>query len=110
MTSNHNSDSINDFLIRLGRNLGVQYTLLIVLFLRTIWGMWNARDLTTGDTSSYYMTALKFSHSFTCSIAWSPLYTSYFGAFHWLNSDPYFVVTAHRVVVLLLLGLFILEV
>ena len=110
MTSGDNSDSTSDFLIRLGKNLGVQYALLIVLFLRTIWGIWNSRDLTTGDTSSYYRTALEFSHSLTCSIAWSPLYTSYFGAFHWLSSDPYFVVTAHRVFLLLLLAILIFEV
>ena len=85
-------DKISDFLNRAGKNLGVQYALLALLFIRVSWGMWHVRDLTTGDTSSYYETALEFARGLTCNIAWSPLYTSYFGAFHWLNSDPYFVV------------------
>ena len=34
--------------------------------------MWHVRDLTTGDTSSYYETALEFARGLTCNIAWSP--------------------------------------
>ncbi len=104
------ADRISESLNRASKNLGVQYALLAVLFLRVSWGMWHARDLTTGDTSSYYKTALEFSRSLTCNIAWSPLYTSFFGAFHWFNSDPCFVVTAHRIAILLLLVILIFEV
>jgi len=87
-----------------------QYLLLAVLFLRTIWGIWDVRDLTSGDTSSYYLTAFEFAHKLVCDIAWSPLYTSYFGAFHWLNPDPYFVAIAHRIGILAMLTVLIFEV
>lgn len=80
--------------------LGVQYVLLAVLFLRMIWGIWDVRDLTTGDTTSYYVGALDFAHGLTCNIAWSPIYTSFLGAFHWVNADPYFIIIAHRLVIL----------
>jgi len=87
-----------------------QYVLLTVLFLRTIWGMWDVRDITSGDTSSYYSTALEFFHDLTCDIAWSPLYTSFLGAFHWINPDPFFVIIAHRIVILAILTVLIFEV
>ena len=32
-------DKISDFLNRVGKNLGVQYALLAVLFIRVSWGM-----------------------------------------------------------------------
>ncbi len=87
-----------------------QYLLLAVLFLRTIWGMWDIRDMTTGDTSSYYPTALDFARHLTCNIAWSPLYTSYFGAFHWFSGDPFVVLIAHRIGILAILTVLIFEV
>lgn len=90
--------------------LVLQYLLLAVLFLRTIWGIWAARDITFGDTSFYYVIARKFAEGLTCSIAWSPLYTSFMGAFHWLNADPYFVVIAHRVVILAIVTVLIFEI
>ncbi|MGH8047971.1 MAG: hypothetical protein ACREKL_12065, partial [Chthoniobacterales bacterium] len=86
------------------------YVLLAVLFLRTIWGMWDVRDITSGDTSSYYITALEFSKKLVCNIAWSPLYTSFLGSLRWLNPDPYFVIIAHRILILAAITVLLFEV
>lgn len=86
------------------------YLLLAVLFARIVWNIWDAKELTPGDTSSYYVAAEAFARNLTCNIAWSPLYTTWFGAWHWINPDPFFVVVAHRIGILAVLTVLIFEV
>ncbi|TLY52419.1 MAG: hypothetical protein E6K53_04370 [Gammaproteobacteria bacterium] len=47
-----------------------------------LWGYW-ARDLTFGDTSSYFKGAVLWHKSALIDIVWSPLYAIYYGS--WLN-------------------------
>jgi hypothetical protein len=84
--------------------------MLAVLFTRIMWGIWDAKELTPGDTSSYYVSALEFARNLTCNIGWSPLYTSWFGAWHWLSPDPFFAVIAHRIGILAALTILIFEI
>lgn len=74
------------------------------------WPIWEYRDLTFGDTSSYYLTAIRFAQSLECNIAWSPLYTSFFGAFPWINPSPTFAVIAHRLVIIVILAFLSFEI
>src|SRR5688572_10489021 len=55
------------------------YLLLALLQLRVIWGDWYLRDITTGDTQAYFVSAARWADSLLVNLAWSPLYTAYLG-------------------------------
>src|SRR5205814_460473 len=70
------------------RSPWLAYLLLAALQLKVVWGMWSYRDLTSGDTSSYFRNAHGWYQSGTVNIAWSPLYTSFYGSMLFLTPDP----------------------
>jgi hypothetical protein len=41
------------------KNALLSYAIVVAVAGKTVWGMWLYRDLTTGDTSSYFLTAIK---------------------------------------------------
>ena len=90
--------------------IALHYAALSALFINIIWLSWKYVDLTSGDTSAYYITARRFSTDLTCNIAWSPIYTSLLGAFHWINPDPYFAVLGHRILILATITVLIFEI
>jgi hypothetical protein len=93
---------------RLGRQAWFAYGTLTLLQLKVVWDVWRYRDLTPGDEASYYNRAfLWFQHSLV-DIAWSPLYTSFFGTLMYLSAQPYFVTILHRIVIVLALALMVL--
>ena len=100
----HNQTSSNQ------RTLVFQYAALLALFLNIIWLSWQYVDLTSGDTSYYYITARQFSENLTCNFAWSPIYTSLLGSFTWLNADPYFAILGHRIFILAVIAILIFEI
>ena len=53
---------------------------MVLLRLRVTWEMWRFRNLTSGDTSSYFVSAYHWFHSGSVPILWSPLYTSFYGS------------------------------
>jgi hypothetical protein len=81
---------------------------ILLLQLKVIWGIWSRKDLTTGDTASYYLLAQSWHTSHAVSIVWSPLYTAYYGSFLNLSSDVYAVTIAHRIVIIFALCLLVL--
>lgn len=101
---------MNDTTTSSRKILFLQYAALLALFINIIWLSWRYVDLTGGDTSSYYITARQFSENLTCNIAWSPIYTSLLGAFHWINPDPYFAVLGHRILILAIITVLIFEI
>ncbi len=88
----------------------VAYPLLLILQLKLIWGVWALRDVTTGDTTCYFTKAWGWYTAGTTDIAWSPLYTSFYGSFLFINSDPIWATFAHRVVIVLAAALLVLAV
>ncbi len=86
------------------------YGTIVLLQLKVIWGSWRLRDLTTGDTAYYFIDAYEFYRNWGNSIAWSPLYTSFYGALLYLDPDPYFVTILHRVLIVLTLAMLVLAV
>jgi len=90
--------------------IALHYAALSALFINIIWLSWKYVDLTSGDTSAYYITARRFSTDLTCNIAWSPIYTSLLGAFRWINPDPYFAVLGHRILILAIITVLIFEI
>ncbi len=74
---------------RLAKSAWFAYTAIVLLQLKIIWGMWHYRDLTFGDTSYYFVTAYDWFTNRRTVIAWSPLYTSFYGSMLYLSSDAY---------------------
>ncbi len=75
------------------------YLTILLLELKRVWRMWDYLDLTFGDTSSYYQDAYSWFSQGMNDIAWSPLYTAYFGTFLHVFSDATAVTVAHRLVI-----------
>ena len=76
------------------------YASLLLLQLKVIWQIWDYKDLTSGDTSSYFYTAYLWFTDFANNIIWSPLYTSFFGSFLHITSDVYVATILHRLVII----------
>ena len=93
---------------RLCESAAFSYATIALLQLKVIWGIWQFRDLTSGDTSSYFVNAYGWYERWSNSIAWSPLYTAFYGSFLYFSRDAYVVTTAHRAVIVLLLALLVL--
>jgi len=62
--------------------LALHVSLVFLLAAKVLWGYWE-RDLTFGDTSSYFRDAVRWHQNGQVNIVWSPLYTAYFGS--WLS-------------------------
>jgi hypothetical protein len=74
------------------------YLTLLLLQLRVVWGVWEYRDLTPGDTSFYFKDSLLWYQDFMVNITYSPLYTAFYGTLMHLSSDAYLVTTLHRLI------------
>lgn len=86
------------------------YGTLLLLQLKRIWGMWQYRELTTGDTSAYFVDAWKWFHLGRTDIAWSPLYECFYGSLLHLSHDVATVTVLHRVLIVLAATLLVLAV
>ena len=93
---------------RIGAHPGFAYPAVLALQLKVVWGMWLYRDLTSGDTSSYFVTALRWTRTLRGGISWSPLYTAYYGAFVGTFGDPYAATILHRLAIVLVLAALVL--
>jgi hypothetical protein len=79
----------------------ISYAIIFALQLKNIWGMWWWKDLTTGDTSSYFMGAMKWADQLQTDIVWSPLYLAYYGTNLLAWPDVYSATIAHRCLIVL---------
>jgi hypothetical protein len=86
----------------------VAYGTLFLLQLKVMWGIWAHRGLTLGDTPSYFVNAYHWYDSYRVDIAWSPLYTAFYGSFLHITNDAVFATIAHRLVIALIASLLVL--
>jgi hypothetical protein len=86
------------------------YVTIFLLQLKIIWGIWRLRDLTSGDTSSYFFSAVDWFRDWHTLITWSPLYTAFYGTLLHLSCDAYAVTTLHRAIIVLALSILVLAV
>src|SRR6202011_4622261 len=77
----------------------VSYAIVVDVAGKTVWGMWLYRDLTTGDTSSYFVRAVGWFEQFETNILWSPLYTSFYGQTLFATHSVYGATTLHRIII-----------
>lgn len=74
---------------------------VLLLLSKVLWGYWT-RDLTFGDTASYFRDASSWARSREINIVWSPLYTAYFGSWVSLLDDAVAATLMHRIVLIAL--------
>jgi len=84
------------------------YTTIGLLQLKVVWAIWAFRELSVGDTSYYFLSAVDWHRSGRVQFSWSPLYTSFLGVFLDFWQDAYAVITAHRFVIVMALSLLVL--
>ena len=77
----------------------LSYAIVVAVAAKTVWGMWLYRDLTTGDTSSYFVKAIRWFERFETDILWSPLYTSFYGQTLFATHSVYGATTLHRIII-----------
>jgi hypothetical protein len=87
------------------------YWLIALLQAKIFWNAWLFRDLTWGDTSSYYLDAHAWYERFANNILWSPLYTAFYGSVLTLSAgDVYVATTVHRIIIVMAASLGVLAV
>ena len=84
---------------------------MALLQLKILWGAWVYRDLTTGDTTSYFVMAEGWLRAKTVNLLWSPLYTAFYGTLLSLTPDDAYLPTVlHRMVIAVVVSLLVLGV
>jgi hypothetical protein len=77
------------------------YAAILVLQMRVIWNVWKYKDVTSGDTASYFLDAKGWEHGLHDNILWSPLYTDFLGTVNAVITDVPAAVVVHRVAIVL---------
>src|SRR5213593_5303923 len=95
---------------RLAKSAWFSYATIILLQLKVSWGMSEYRDLTFGDTSSYFVNAYKWFTTGLAPITWSPLYSCFYGGLLNVSSDAFVVTTLHRWLIVFALAILVLAV
>jgi hypothetical protein len=99
---------IRDLASKAMQNTWFAYGSILLLQLKIVWGAWLLRDLTGGDTSVYFVPAWDWYRGMHVRMAWSPLYTSFYGTLLHFSTDAYFATILHRIVTVLVLSVLIL--
>jgi len=89
---------------RLAGNAYFAYGTILLLQIKVTWGMWRFRDLTSGDTSAYFVTAYRWFQTGLTPISWSPLYIWFYGSLLRLSEDAFVVTTLHRWLIVMTLA------
>jgi hypothetical protein len=89
-------------------NAAFSYVTIFLLQLKIMWGAWYLRDMTTGDTTYYFLNAYDWFTKGQAPILWSPLYTSFFGALLYLSQDASLVTMLHRLLIVFGLAILVL--
>ena len=103
-------EALVSVLRRLTESAGFSYSTIMLLQLKAVWGMWALRDMTPGDTSSYFVSAYTWFTAGRALISWSPLYVSFYGSLLHLSPDAFLVTLLHRLLIVFALAILILAV
>jgi hypothetical protein len=87
------------------------YLAVFLVQLKVVWGAWLYRDLTSGDTASYFTYAERWLREGRLDLIWSPLYTALYGALLDLTpGDAYLPTIVHRLLIVVTSTLLLLAV
>jgi hypothetical protein len=99
-----------DWLTAFQQSAPLAYITILLLQLHRIWYVWVYRDLTNGDTASYFRDAWKWYLTHKVDIAWSPLYTVFYGSMLEITHDVYAATILHRVLIVLASAMLVLAI
>jgi hypothetical protein len=88
----------------------ISYSLLLLLQFKVIWGDWQYRDLTTGDTASYFVDSYAWFRDGRVEFLWSPLYTAFYGSLLHFSPDAGDATYLHRIIVVFAATLLVLAI
>lgn len=86
----------------------VAYVAIAALQLRVIWNIWKYADLTSGDTSYYFVDAASWAHGLHESVVYYPLYDAFWGTILAIVHSVYAAMMVQRVAIVLVVTLLIL--
>lgn len=86
----------------------IAYSSLLAYQLWRVGAIWLYKDLTVGDTSSYFYGAAEWHLRGTVNFAWSPLYTAFYGSILTYAGDAYLATILHRLLIVCSVTLLIL--
>ena len=69
------------------RSAWFAYGSILLIQAKVLWGIWEHRDLTGGDTTQYFIQASRWTHGFHLDPVWSPLYDFFWGSLRWFVDD-----------------------
>jgi hypothetical protein len=88
-----------DLLERLPASPLFAYGSIFAIQAKVLWGIWIYRDLSPGDTGSYFDMARNWAQHFLVDPAFYPAYHVLWGSMTWVIPDPYSVTIVHRVLI-----------
>jgi len=81
------------------------YLALALLVLKVLWGAWDVKDLSGGDSIQYYGDACVTFDRGRVNIAWTPLFQVFGATLMHVSHDPYFYCLATRITLVLAISL-----
>ena len=97
-------------LARLAASPWFAYGSVFLIQSKVLWGIWNHRDLTSGDSSDYFTLATQWSASFHLDPVWSPLDSVAWGSLQWFVGDAFASEITYRIIVAIAVSLLLLAV
>lgn len=86
----------------------VAYAALAGLQVRILWNIWKYADLTTGDTSYYFVAASSWAHGVQENLIYYPLYDAFWGTILAVVHNVYAATIIQRVAIVLAVTLLVL--
>lgn len=86
----------------------IAYPAIALFQMKVLWGAWIYRDLTQGDTASYFQRGLLWHQYGKVDLIWSPLYTAFYGWCFGITGDVYAATILHRILIVVLVALLVL--
>ena len=86
------------------------YGTVLLLQAKVLWGIWDQRDLTPGDTATYFADASRWAGELALSPDYHPLYQSAWGSMQWALEGAYELTIVHRVLIVLAVAPLVLAV
>jgi uncharacterized protein with PIN domain len=89
-------------------NPWIAYTAIAALQLRVIWNIWKYADLTSGDTSYYFLDAASWQHGLHENIVYYPFYDALWGTILAIVHSVYAATIIQRVAIIFAVVLLVL--
>ncbi|HEX5224604.1 MAG TPA: hypothetical protein VFW29_05685 [Solirubrobacteraceae bacterium] len=84
------------------------YAAILAIQLRVVWGVWQDKDLTVGDTANYFVDVTSWAHGAHLNIVYNPLYSVIWGTILAVVHDVYAAATINRLAIVLLATVLVL--